>query len=295
MSAPVRRYGIVAGVDGSAASDAAVFWAAQDAVMRNLPLTLVHAFNTFVPTFPQIPMPTGDALWPEDDGRMVLEHAVKIAQDAVPAGQNIAITSELNYSPPVPTLIEMSEGAEMVVVGCNGRGALARVLLGSVSSAVIHRAKCPVAVIHEKASDLPRSDQAPVLVGIDGSPASELATSIAFDEASRRGVELTALQAWSDTEYFEIPGYEWTAVRAEAERKLAECLAGWQERYPDVVVERLVVRDRPARQLVEQSESAQLLVLGSRGRGAVSGAMLGSVSNAVVQSVHAPVIVARTS
>ena len=84
MSATMKRYGIVVGVDGSAASDAAVFWAARDAAMRNVPLTLVHMFNTFVPTFPQIPMPSGVGVWQEDDGRQVLEHAVKIAEDAVP-------------------------------------------------------------------------------------------------------------------------------------------------------------------------------------------------------------------
>jgi len=295
MSAPVKRYGIVVGVDGSATSHAAVFWAARDAAMRNVPLTLIHALNTFAPTFPQIPMPTGASVWQEDDGRKALEQAVKIAEDAVPKERKIAITSDVKFSPPVPTLIEMSEEAEMVVVGSNGRGAVARVVLGSVSSGVVHRAKCPVAVIHEDAAFLPHSHQAPVLVGIDGSPASELATGIAFEEASRRGVYLRALHAWSNVENFELPGYDWAAVRAEAERNLAECLAGWQERYPDVTVERLIVRDRPARQLVEQSESAQLVVVGSHGRGWLSGTMLGSVSNAVVQSVRVPIIVARPS
>src|SRR5271163_1891865 len=219
MSAPVRRYGIVAGVDGSAASNAAVFWAARDAAMRNLPLTLVHMFNTYVPTFPQIPMPTGVAVWQEGDGRKILEQAVKIAEDAVPTDRKIAIATEVKCSPPAPTLVDLSEEAEMVVVGSNGRGAVARVLLGSVSSGVVRSAKCPVAVIREEASWMPHSNQAPVLVGIDCSPASELATAVAFDEASRRGVELTALHAWSDVAVFAGPLVDW---RSEAERSLAE-------------------------------------------------------------------------
>jgi nucleotide-binding universal stress UspA family protein len=292
MSTNVTRYGIVVGVDGSPASDAAVFWAARDAAMRNEPLALVHMFKTFVPTFPQIPMPGGVAEWQEVDGRKVLEEAVKIAKDAVPAGQEIAITTEVRPAPPVPTLVEMSKDAEMVVVGSNGRGAAARVLLGSVSSGVVHGAKCPVAVIRAEASYTPRSDRAPVLVGIDCSPASELALEIALDEASFRGVELTALHAWSDVAVYQIPWVDW---KDEAERNLAEYLAGWQERYPDVKVNRLITLDHPGRALTEESESAQLVVVGSHGRGGVTGMLLGSVSNAVVHSVHTPVIVARPS
>ena len=295
MPSSVQRYGVVVGVDGSAASNSAVSWAATEAAMRNVPLLLVHMLQTFVPTFTQIPMATGVAVWQADNGQQDLEQAVKIAHDAVPRGQRIEMAAEVRSSPAVPTLVEMSEGAEMVVVGSNGRGAVERVLLGSVSSAVVRRAKCPVAVIHEEASHLPPPRRGAVLVGIDGSPASEVATGIAFDEASRRGVELRALHAWSDREYFELPEYEWKTVREEAERNLAECLAGWQERYPDVRVSRKIARDRPARQIVEQSESAQLVVVGSHGRGYVSGALLGSVSNAVVQSVRVPIIVARPS
>lgn len=130
------------------------------------------------------------------------------------------------------------------------------------------------------------------MVGIDGSPASELATGIAFDEASRRGAELIAVHTWSDRTVPELPDIELSKLKLRAEEILAERLAGWQERYPDVAVRRVVARDRTAQQLLEQSESAQLLVVVSR-PGGFAGMLLGSVSSTVVQSVRMPVIVAR--
>lgn len=93
-------------------------------------------------------------------------------------------------------------------------------------------------------------DQAPVVVGIDGSPASEHATAIAFDEASRRGVHLVAVHTWSDAGY-ELPDEPWTEAQPEEDMLLAERLAGWQERYPDVTVRRVVCRDQPARRLLD--------------------------------------------
>ena len=291
MSTTVKRCGIVVGVDGSAPSDAAVSWAAREAAMRNVPLTLVHMFKTFVPTFPQIPMPNGVAVWQEDDGRKVLEQAVKIAEDAVPTDRKIAIASEVKSSPPVPTLVEMSEEAEMVVVGCNGRGAVGRVVLGSVSSGVVRSAKCPVAVIRDEASDDAafrsgsRAGRNRLLTHL-----RTVALALAFDEASRRGVGLTALHAWSDVAVYERPWLDW---KSEADRNLAEYLAGWQGRYPDVLLHRLVVPDHPGRALMEKSKSAQLVVVGSHGRGGLTGVLLGSVSNAVVHAAHSAVIVAR--
>ncbi|ETW22395.1 universal stress protein [Mycobacterium gastri 'Wayne'] len=297
----MKRLGIVVGVDGSAASNAAVAWAAQDATLRHLPLTLVHMVNAAVPMWPEMPMSMSMAAWQEEDGRQVLEQAVKIAEQAMQAHREITIHSELRWSPPVPTLVELSAEAELVVLGSYGRGAVARAVLGSVGSALLRRAKCPVAVVRDQdpASAVPahpaQLQQAPVVVGIDGSPVSELATPIAFDEASRRGVELKAVHAWSDLEVVDLPGLDWSTVKAEAEQTVAERLAGWQERYPDVTVHRLVVCDRPARELIGQAQTAQLVVLGSHGRGGFTGMLLGSVSNAVVHSVRTPVIVARPS
>jgi nucleotide-binding universal stress UspA family protein len=183
----------------------------------------------------------------------------------------------------------------MVVVGSRGRGTFVGNFLGSVSSNVMRHAHCPVAVIHDEDQPMPHPAQAPVLVGIDGSPTSDLATSIAFDEASRRGVELVALHVWSDVEVNDFPAIDWSAMKPQAEATLAQRLAGWQERYPKVKVRRVVECDHPSQHLIKQSESAQLTVVGSHGWGGFAGMLLGSVSAALVHSARTPVIVARES
>jgi nucleotide-binding universal stress UspA family protein len=163
-------------------------------------------------------------------------------------------------------------------------------LLGSVTTGLVHHAHCPVAVIHAGAEPDPG---APVLLGIDGSPASEAATALAFDEASRRGVGLLALHAWSDVGVFPVLGMDWHDRENEGHEILAERLAGWQEQYPDVRVERILHCDKPSHWLVKESQRAQLVVVGSHGRGGFPGMLLGSVSSGVVQAAQVPVIVVR--
>jgi nucleotide-binding universal stress UspA family protein len=294
MSPTTKHYGIIVGIDGSPESDAAVRWAAQDAAIRGLPLTLVHVENPAPPTWSQAPILEESAGWQEAEGRSILANASKIARDAVADIAQIQINGELLSSAIVPTLVDQSKDAELIVVGSRGRGALARGLLGSVSSGLIRHAHCPVALIRDKDPQMPHPAKAPVLVGIDGST-SDLATAIAFEEASLRDADLIALHAWNDTDMSEIPGFDWSPITAKEDRLLAEGLAGWQERYPDVTVHKRLVCDRAARALVEASESAQLVVVGSHGSGAFTGMLLGSVSNAVVQAVYRPVIVARPS
>lgn len=298
MATAASTQPIIVGVDGSPASQVAVDWAAHTAALRGVALELVHVLTPpVVMAFPEVPLPSGYLQWQEDAGRAVLATAVKTAEEAALAvgkgTRPLTVTTEMVSGPSVPVLAELSGQAQMIVVGCRGRSALARGLLGSVSTGVLHHATCPVAVVHDEDPLIPHPSKAPVVVGVDGSPASERAVEIAFEEASFRGVDLVAVHVWSDSGILEFPGVDWSVLQCGAEETLAERLAGWGERYPDVLVRRVVVADRPAHQLLEQAQAAQLLVVGSRGRGGFAGMVLGSVSTAVVHAAQVPVIVAR--
>jgi nucleotide-binding universal stress UspA family protein len=293
MSAAANKYDVLVGVDGSPESKVAVDWAARAAALRGLSVRLVHVLNPpTVMTFAEVPTPSGYLQWQEDAAREILDAASKIVAEAT-KDRPVDVTTEVISGPAVPTLVSLSKDAQLIVVGCRGRGALARGLLGSVSTGLVHHAHCSVAIIHDRDPLMVHPQDAPVVVGVDGSPASQRALEVAFEQASFRGVELVAVHAWSDTGIFEVPGIDWPAMQAMGEETLAEQLAGWQERYPDVVVQRVVVADRPAHQLIEQSESAQLVVVGSHGRGGFAGMLLGSVSTAVVHGARMPVVVAR--
>lgn len=282
---------IVVGVDGSPESRVAVDWAAREAALHGLGLRMVHVLTPpAVMAFPEVPMPAGYLNWQEDEGRKILEAMSETARDAAP---DLEIVTEMISGPSVPTLVEASRDAHLIVVGCRGRGALARGLLGSVSTGLVHHAFCPVAVIHDEDPTVPHPALASVVVGVDGSPASDRALEVAFVEASLRGVDLVAVHAWSDSTVFEFPGTDWSTLQAMGEETLSERLSGWQERFPDVLVRRVVVADRPAHQLLEQAATAQLLVVGSHGRGGFAGMLLGSVSTAVVHAAKMPVLVVR--
>ena len=299
MMQPPRR-AILVGVDGSAAALRAVRWAAHDAALRNVPLTLVHVVNAPAPGWSQVPAPAGFRQGQEKRAHEFIKSAIKVAEESTGERGPVQIDSKVFYSATVPTLVGLSKEAEMVVVGYRGHGGvLVRNFLGSVSSGLVYHAHCPVAVIHDEEPLVANVARAPVLVCIDGSPASEAATAIAFDEASRRGVGLVALHAWTDpraSDFKELfPNFNCDARLSDEEETLAERLAGWHERYPDVGIIRKIETGDAASPLIEASKRAQLIVVGSHGRGGVAGMLLGSVGAAVVNRARIPVIVARQS
>lgn len=199
-----------------------------------------HNVRNSVLPWPEIPIPQDYFERQDDKARRILEDARNAVADNTADHGPPFVYSVVLPGPTVSTLANESKIADMMVVGCRGEGAFSRVQLGSVSTGLVNHAHCPVAVVHDEA---PPPAQASVLMGIDGSPASELATEIAFDEAFRRGVDLVALHAWSDVSMSEVPGLDFATMEVQIQEALAEWLARWQERYPDVTVRRVVVRD----------------------------------------------------
>ncbi|WP_067833811.1 universal stress protein [Nocardia lijiangensis] len=290
--APQSNAPVLVAVDGSASSHQAAAWAAVKATLHGCRLRL---FTSMATPGGYGPAPTVTETHLESlraEGQRIVEAATRIARAAAP-GKYLLIDTEVSFDPVIPTLIERSRQARMLVVGSRGIGAFQRGILGSVSTALTHHAHCPVTVIHTSAAIDPVSAEQPVLVGVDGTENSMPALELAFEEAARREVELIALHAWSDTSGPSLPVNGWDAARESAAAVLAESLAGTSERHPEVKVHRIVTADRPVRSLLDESARAQLVVVGSHGRGGFAGMLLGSTSNALLHSVETPLIVVR--
>ncbi len=190
-------------------------------------------------------------------------------------------------------LVQQSRSARMLVLGARGHGALSSAILGSTVAHVASHAHCPVIVT--------RSDtvtEGPIVVGVDGSVESEYVVGWAMDLASRHRRAVEVLHAYSIPLYPGVVPYvppaEVTRSTREMERRIAaETLAGWRERYPDVEVTMSVRLGRPAPMLVAATERASLTVVGSRGRGAFLGMLLGSTSQSLLQHAAGSVAVLR--
>ncbi|MBA9002770.1 universal stress protein [Thermomonospora cellulosilytica] len=282
---------ILVGVDGSGISLDAVEWAAREARLHDASLRIVHAVVPWLFDVPADPRVSAVREWLHDNGRAVLAKAVAAATAAEPA---VKVSADLIPGGPAKVLLEAAQDADMVVVGSTGVGGIAGALLGSTALQVVSYAPCPAVAVRPPVGRAPGE----VVVGVDGSTSCRSAVRFAFQEAALRGAGVRAVLAFTHP-ISTGPGdmqplvYDPALLAVEQERALAESLAGHRQRHPDVAVVRQVVHARAARALAEASAGADLLVVGSRGRGGFTGLLLGSVGHAMLHHARCPVAVIR--
>lgn len=292
MTTTAAKGAVVVGYDATSHSDAALDWAVRYATTHRRPLLLAHAAGT--PTVYE-----GFSGVEENRqelriaGRRVTDHGLVRVKETAP---DLAVETYVALGSARDVLLETASQAHLLVMGSRGRGSLASLLLGSVSVGVSAHAACPVVVVRAQED---RARFGPylghVVVGVDGTEASIGALDWAFGLASTECKPLAVVHAWGAAGvYKDLMTYEDRLDTAEEqELRVAESLAGYAEKYPDVLVTQHQEEEDPARALVSASEDADTLVLGSRGRGDAASVVLGSVSRYVVEHAKCPVFVVR--
>ena len=297
---------VVVGVDDSAHARRAVAWAAQEAARAGAPLRLVAVSGL---AGEHLPGRAGrwQALERALDRARVVADGVSAAAAGGPgaggpgtggaggsAGAAVAVESEVRAGAPVPVLADESRRARLVVLGDRGAGRVEGVLAGSVAMGLLGRAECPVAVVRGPEDRVPDRDRArPVVVGVDGTPASDAAAAFALRAAGGLGVALVAVHAVPDLPpgAAGVPAAPGGEASESPERRALERRVAALADAPGVEVHLVSAPGRAARRLLAESHRARLVVVGSRGRGELAGLLRGSVGSVLVHHAGCPVVV----
>lgn len=268
---------IVVGTDGSCQADLAVEWAADEATLRRRPLHIVHAAERWDYDVPFHTAPgTCESL--TETGEHVLAEAIA---RAVKASPGLPVTSELAFDSPVRALCSQGRRADEIVVGHRGLGGFTGMLLGSTGLRVAGRVPVPVIVV--RGDPGPRRSE--VLVGVDLSESSAEVLRYAFDAAAIRDAWVRVVHAWQVPAM--LPSVSVCEAEAVTRDRLADAVAPWRARFPDVGVVEQTPRGHPVGALAACSSRAALLVVGS-GRRPLC---LGSVGHGVIHHADCPVAV----
>ncbi|MBM2616392.1 universal stress protein [Actinoplanes sp. LDG1-06] len=281
---------IVVGTDGAGTSAAAVDWSAHEAQRRRVPLRIVHAFH------PQWgDLPSGATAGSDDAGRQIAEVVAANAFDrAREVAPDISIETDTVTGPAVPRLLEVSRGAELLVVGNRGRGGFAGLLLGSVSRRVATQALCPVVVVRGRRT----AAGGPIVAGVDHSPDADLVLQPAFAAASDQGCPIVVVRAYEPMIPLSlspaVPRRVDIPAQDDAERSRLEArLAPWRAKYPELSVREVISHESAAAALVQASRDARLVVIGSHGHGLITGGLIGSTGLQLLHHAACPVQIAR--
>lgn len=275
------------GVDGSDHGRVALGWGLARATERKASVELLHvADDSFLSESVAFLSEAQHA------SEQMLEAEIAIARNELGFTGEISGTAVVGH--PIAEIEEASKHADLIVLGAHTGGKFAGSVFGTRAVKIAAVAHCPVAVIPAESADRTGSG---IVVGVDGSAPSNAAVAFAAEEASRRGVPLIAVYAWMPPL---TPGLEylWSEELVAAQEKAAEeaiaiGVAGLATRYPDLEIRRQIVQAPPVTALIQAAEDAEMVVVGSRGRGGISRLLLGSVSHSILQALPCATVVTR--
>jgi nucleotide-binding universal stress UspA family protein len=283
---------IVIGFDGSPGSRSALRWGLVLAERRGAPVHLIHALE---PTTEPLQVRAPDAGLLADGNDQARDQFEATCSEVLRLHPRLEITAELVVGGAAAALTEQSRTAALVVIGAHGVRGFRSMVAGPTTMSVATDAQCTVVSVPTREDEV--ASGTGVIVGVDGSEVSESAIAFAFRHADETGQPLTAVHAWTEPL---TPTSLGTAMPAlfdpdvyarDQQILLAESLAGWSEKFPEVPVSRQVVNEQPVRALASIAEGAALLVVGCRGLSAVRTVLLGSVSHGVLHLATCPVAV----
>ncbi len=278
------QHPLVVGATRSEASHTAVAWAADEAARRHRPLRLVHVQEWPARTTEEDQPGHPPKLWEihfRALGQSTLETARLVALNLHP---DLEVRTELAEGRPVRVLREAADEASLLVLGAHRTAEIEAILaFGGIGVSLVGHPPCAVALILTPAGT--SKADGPVVVGVDGSAASEAAVARAFEEAALWSTELVAVQVRRSRRA------DVSSVVQESLLDLSEALAGWGKTFPGVHVRHEVLGGHPAMTLSQHAVGARCLVVGSRGIGGFRGLVLGSTSRTLVHHAPCPLIV----